>query len=228
MALEKSGKSDPEEDSEERPNLFVDEEARAFWDDLDVAKTFGAITEEEKAALREKLPPRVAQFLIRRAEDAVDQRDGRRSEETLIGRLLKDVPSDVIDWEDEENREYKDYLYDTRAGPPSFRRKGSSLFGGGDGLPDVEDVSNVYKHSIDGEDEEEPPKSVMSLFVGNPNSIDERASQVGYSFLVLFGALILFKVLISLISFFVSFTFSFVAIFALSAGIFVVFFFLRF
>lgn len=213
--------------SEGRPRLFVDDDRRAFWNDIDVSKTFGPITEEEKAVLREKLPEKVARFLIRRSEDAVNTREGIRSDGSFLGSFLKDLPSDVTDWEDEEEAEYKGYVYETTTGPPSYRRKGSSLFGGGDGLPDVDDISNAYQHDIDGGDEGQVTTK-MNLFVGNPHSIDERASQVGYTLLVLLGGLIIFKVLIAFISFFVSFTFSFVAIFALSAGIFVVFFLLRF
>lgn len=186
---------------------------------------FGPITDEEKARLREKLPRRLAEFLIRRADEAVRQRDAIHTDKTFFGRLLKDLPPDVVDWEAEENEEYKDYVYETTLGPPSFRRRGSSLFGGGDGLPDVEDVSGKTE-LVDAN--EVPRKGVWSLFVGNVNSVDEQASKLGYSLMVLVAAFVLFRVAVALVSFFVSFTFSFFAIFALSAGIFVVFLLLRF
>lgn len=215
----------PEPSPDPYKDLFVDEDQVAFWNSLDMKGAFGPITEEEKARLREKLPRRLAEFLIRRADAAVRQRDAIHTDKTFFGRLLKDLPPDVVDWEAEENEEYKDFVYETTLGPPSYRRRGSSLFGGGDGLPDVEDVSGKTE-LVDGN--EVPRKGVWSLFVGNANSVDEQASKLGYSLLVLLAAFILFRVLVTLVSFFVSFTFSFFAIFALSAGIFVIFVLLRF
>lgn len=208
-----------------RKSLFVNEEQVAFWNSLDTKSAFGPLTEEEKARLREKLPRRLAEFLIRRADDAVEQRDAIHTDKTFFGRLFKDMPPDVPDQDSEDNEEFKDYVYESTLGPPSYRRRGSSLFGGGDGLPDVEDVSGKTE-IVEGK--KVARKNIWSLFVGNVNSVDEQASKVGYSLLVLVAAFVLFRVLVAFVSFFVSFTFSFFAIFALSAGIFVVFFLLRF
>lgn len=223
LALQETVPSPSPPPERQTRSLFTDEEDVAFWNSIDVAKAFGPITDAEKAALREKLPRRVAEFLIRRADAAIAQRTAQPSDATFIGRMLNDLPPDVTDWERPENAEFRDYVYETATGPPAFRRRGSSLFGGGDGLADVEDRSNVV-----GENGERKGNMVYSLFVGNVGSVDEQASRVGYSLLVVAAAYILFKLIMAVVSFFVSFTFSFLAIFALSAGIFVVFFLLRF
>lgn len=219
--------SNPEQsssDSNPRPNspqnLFVNgDEQRRFINSLDINTAFNPLTPEEKQKLREKLPKQVAEFLIRRADAAVEQRDlfKKGKGKGIWGTLLEDLEPEVIDWESQSNDEFSDYVYDSVAQKPGFVRRGSRLFGGGDG------VVQVSK-----EDTEEGTKGTWSLFVGNPSGINEQASKVGYGVLALLVALLLFKVVIALVSFFVSFTFSFFAIFALSAGIFVVFFLLRF
>lgn len=201
-------------------DIFVNEDERSFWQDLDVKTALQPITEEEKEKLREKLPLRVANFLIRRAEGVEKLRE-QGADESFFGKLLQDLPPDLPEDDDDE---YSDYVFETVAGPPAFRRRGTSILGGGDGLPDVEDNS-MDADTIDvGKG---PPKNVMSMFVGRVGSIDEQASMVGYGLLALFALLLLVKIFFAFISFFVSFTFSFFAIFALSAGIFMVFFLFR-
>lgn len=180
--------------------MFVDEEARRFWEEGGWSDATAPLTEGEKRVLKERLPGPVAGFLIRRAEG------GGERQGALWERVAKDLPPDVVVVEDEE---YEGYVYDSVGGVPAFRRQGSSLFGGGDGV-------------------REETERGQSLFLGNVGSVDEQASQVGYSALALIVAWIVLKLLFTFIQFFVSFTFSFFAIFALSAGIFVVFFFFRF
>lgn len=67
-----------------------------------------------------------------------------------------------------------------------------------------------------------------SLFVEEGSQAEIEARQVGYGALAIFTLFVLFKTAASLVGFFVNFTFSFLAIFALSAGIFMVFIFFRF
>ena len=67
-----------------------------------------------------------------------------------------------------------------------------------------------------------------SLFVREESEAEKEAKQAGYGVLAVLGLIVLVKVAASLVGFFVSFTFSFLAIFALSAGIFMVFVLFRF
>lgn len=223
------------EKSPESKSPFVDEDDTqrgSFWERFKEQTTLTPLTEEEKQILREKLPGSVASFLIRRADDVAELRDAPSEKSEFLRKAFKDIPPDVIDWEAEweAGGEYSDYLYETVTGPPQFRRKGTRLFGGGDGLPD--ELPDAPKNEEDGDEDEDdlerPTRKLMSLFVGNVGGIDEQAASLGYIFAGLFGVWILFKIVAAIVSFFVSFTFSFFAIFALSAGIFMVFFFLRF
>jgi hypothetical protein len=66
------------------------------------------------------------------------------------------------------------------------------------------------------------------MFTGSPDDAGEQAQLVGYALAGLFLMILAFKLLLAFVQFFVSFTFSFFAIFALSAGIFVFFYLLRF
>lgn len=223
------------------PPLFVDDEQRGYWKAVDVGETFAPIRPDEEALLREKVPERIANFLLARADDAVRLRTPRSgSDNSFMGQLLSDLPPDVPDWDAPLNAEYRDYVYVTTTGPPSFRRKGSSLFGGGDGLPDPDRDGFVGNPFVDsaGEPEIKPGRDptvksradprLMSLFIGQVDSIDEQAGRTGYAILAMVSLWFLLKLFFGIISFFLSFTFSFFAIFALSAGIFVLFFFLRF
>lgn len=215
--------SPPQEDDHRESSLFVDGDTGPFWDNVNVSTAMGPLTDEEKATLRDRLPKRVAEFLIKRAEDATDVRNNT-GERSLLKTL--DLAPEVPEWDDDDD-EYKDYVYDSVGGVPQFRRQGNAFFGGSDGLPDIPDTSNIDANVIDvGEGADK--NRVQSLFVGNVNSVDERAAQIGYSVVGLCLFLLLFKIITAVVSFFVSFTFSFLAIFALSAGIFVVFFVLRF
>ncbi len=67
-----------------------------------------------------------------------------------------------------------------------------------------------------------------SLFVGRESEAETQARQVGYAALAVVLLLALFRIVGAFLTFFVSFTFSFLAIFALSAGLFVVFVLFRF
>lgn len=193
---------------------------------MDVTTALEPLSELEKSRLREKLPLKIANFLIRRADDAVRLRETRGdTDTTFLSRLLRDLPSDVVDWENAENKEYRSYVYETSLGAPSFRRRGSSLFGGGDGLPDLTPPGEATMAGKEGGGED---VRRYSLFVGNVGGIDEQASKAGYSVLALLAIVIIAKLMFGLVSFFVSFTFSFFAIFALSAAIFMVFFLFKF
>lgn len=228
------------------PPLFVDEKVgQRSWrslNEVDVTATFAPLRDDEAAALRRALPAPIANFFLARADDAVRLRGpADPSDNSVVGRLLNDLPPDVPDWEAAVNAEYADYTYVTATGPPSFRRKGSALFGGGDGLPDPgpdglvgvpydesEDVRQGVEPLVKEGDPPNKQARELSLFVGQVDSVDEQASRTGYSILAVLGLLVLIKIILAFVSFFVSFTFSFLAIFALSAGIFVVFFLLRF
>lgn len=207
-------------------NLFSESES-SLWDNLEVSRALEPLTEEEKQKLRSRLPTKLANFLIRRADAAVRLRDTKGGDDSFLGQFLSDLPPDVPDWDNPANAEYRDYVYETTTGPPSFRRQGSSIFGGGDGAPDLKDMPNS-EGFVDVTNGVTFPKQVVSLFVGNVDSIDEQAAKVGYTLLALFLVLIVAKIIFALISFFVSFTFSFFSIFALSAGIFVVFYLFKF
>lgn len=200
----------------------------SLWDTFDISKTLQPLTEQEKSTLRAKLPKAVANFVIRRADAAARLREIKGGDDSVIGQFFSDLPPDVPDWDNPINAEYRDYVYETTSAPPSFQRKGSSLFGGaGDGVSVIDDGS--YPNDvISASDGTNHSKRIVSLFVGQVDSIDEQASKVGYGLLALFILLIGAKGIFALISFFVSFTFSFLAIFALSAGIFMVFYLFRF
>lgn len=222
------------------PPLFVDDYNQAFWDSADVSSAFAPLRPEEEAVLRARLPRRLAEFLIDRAGDAARLRQPRQaSDRSFVGQMLSNLPPDTPDWEDPVNAEYRDYVYVTTVGPPSFRRKGSSVLGGSDGLPDPDENGLIGRPyvSADGQPVIRPPDRpnriwsqprLVSLFVGEVDSIDEQASNVFNGILAIIAFSFFLKVVFGVISFFLSFTFSFFAIFALSAGLFVLFFFLRF
>lgn len=229
--VEVSPESDGEPPKAKSPFVDEDDTQRGkFWERFQEQTTLTPLTEEEKQILREKLPGPMASFLIRRADDAAELRDAPSEKSEFLRKAFKDIPPDVIDWEVEweAGGEYSDYLYETATEPPQFRRKGTKLFGGGDGLPDELPDAPKKDGDDDGDELGRPTRKLMSLFVGNVGGIDEQAASLGYIFAGLFGVWILFKIVAAIVSFFVSFTFSFFAIFALSAGIFMVFFFLRF
>ena len=46
--------------------------------------------------------------------------EGIRTEGTFLGSFLKYLPSDVTDWEEEEQEKYNEYVYETRTLPPSY------------------------------------------------------------------------------------------------------------
>lgn len=229
--------------SESIPPLFVEDYSQNMWQSADVSKAFSPLQSDEEELLREKLPRRVAEFLIDRADDAARLRQPRQtSDSSVLGRMLSNLPPDTPDWDDPVNTEYSDYVYVTTTGPPSFRRKGSSVFGGGDGLPDPDEDGLIGKPYVNTEGEPviRPPDRpdrldrrwsqprLVSLFVGEVDSIDEQASRLMMSIFGILAFSFLLKLIFAVISFFLSFTFSFFAIFALSAGLFVLFFLFRF
>lgn len=240
-----AGDDDDDDFASFDPSLFAPEEQESrdpFWKRVDVSETFSPLRPEEEEALREKIPAPVANFLIRRANDAVRLRSPPAPEDdSFTARLMRDLPPDTPDPNAEENLPFRDYVYTTSSGAPSFRRRGSSLFGGGDGLPDPGE-DGLVGEPLDPDDPEavddiDPndrwagaphrEKRVLSLFVGQYDSVDEQAARLGYGVLSLFALWIILKLVFAVVSFFLSFTFSFLAIFALSAGIFVTFFLLR-
>lgn len=250
-----SAPSRPDEDYDgpqlfvaEDPPLFADDSLEQLWDSTDAESIFSPLRDEEEAILREKLPRRLAEFFIDRAGDAARLRTPRTPSDTsFVGRLLSDMPPETPDWEDAVNDEYRDYVYVTTTGPPtgSYRwRKGSALFGGNDGLPDPDPATGMIGTAFVGPDGQQvirpvtdPAKQranqsteprLVSLFVGQVNSIDEQAARLGYGALAILAVWFILKLVFAVISFFLSFTFSFFAIFALSAGLFVLFFFIRF
>lgn len=226
--------SPPEED----PPVFVQIPQSKWFQPPDIDQTFAPITDEEADLLREKIPKPLANFFLRRAEDAVKLRSRRDpNDKSFIGRLLNDLPPNTLDLDAPENEELRDYVFVTTVGPPDFRRTGSRLFGGADGLPDLDDDGLVGKPYVDDNTKEPfirpvnrygPQPRLVSLFIGNVGSIDEQSSRVGNGILALITLYILIKVASAAISFFFSFSFSFFAIFALSSGLFVVFVLLRF
>lgn len=244
-----SAPSRPDDDDlNNDPPLFADDAMEQLWDATDADSIFSPLREQEEAILREKLPRRLAEFFIDRAGDAARLRQPRtQSDTTFVGRLLSDMPPETPDWEDPVNDEYRDYVYVTTTEPPSgsYRwRRGSALFGGNDGLPDPDPVTGMIGSPFVGPDGQEVIRPVtdpnrqgvdrstdprlVSLFVGQVNSIDEQASRLGYGALAILAVWFILKLVFAVISFFLSFTFSFFAIFALSAGLFVLFFFIRF
>lgn len=230
------------------PPLFADDAMEQLWDSTDTDSIFSPLRDEEEAILREKLPRRLAEFFIDRAGDAARLRTPRTPSDTsFVGRLLSDMPPETPDWEDAVNDEYRDYVYVTTTEPPtgSYRwRRGSALFGGNDGLPDLDPATGMIGSAFVGPDGQQvirpvtdPAKQpvdrsteprLVSLFVGQVNSIDEQAARLGYGALAILAVWFILKLVFAVISFFLSFTFSFFAIFALSAGLFVLFFFIRF
>ncbi|KAI0567395.1 hypothetical protein FGB62_2g121 [Gracilaria domingensis] len=141
---------------------LFEENDKPLWDTIDVSKALQPLTEEEKQRLRAKLPKRLANFLIRRADAAVRLRNTKPGDSTFIGSFLKDLPPDRVAWDDPANEEFRDYVYETTTGPPSYRRQGSSLFGGGDGLPEMEDLPDV-EEPVETSSGLRFPKKLMSM-----------------------------------------------------------------
>lgn len=223
---------------EEDPPVFVELPESKWFRPADLDQTFAPITAEEADLLRKKIPKPLANFFLQRAEDAIKLRSRRDpTDKSFIGRLLNDLPPSTPDWDAPENEELRDYVFVTTIGPPDFRRTGSHLFGGTDGLPQPDVDGLVGKPYVD-EGTGEPfirpadrcglQPRLVSLFVGNVGSVDEQSSRIGSGLLAVFTLFVLFKIISGTISFFFSFSFSFFAIFALSSGLFVVFVLLRF
>lgn len=223
---------------EEDPPLFVHPPQATWFRPADLDETFAPITDEEAALLREKIPRRLANFFLQRADDAVRLRSRRDpADKSFIGRLLNDLPPSAADRPAADSAELRDYVFVTTVGPPDFRRTGSRLFGGADGFPESDDyglVGRPYVDELTGEPIVRPALEnaiqprLVSLFVGNIASVDEQASRIGNGILAIFTLYVLIKVASAAIAFFFNFSFSFFAIFALSSGLFVVFVLLRF
>lgn len=219
------------------PSLFVEDDGTgwdASSDDMD--RLFAPLSSTEEEILRARLPRRLADFFVGRASDAVRL----RTPDLIFRDLRRDTPDP--DPTDPVNMEYNDYVYVTTTTAPgvSFKRRGSSLFGGGDALPTTDaPLGEPYMDEsgapvirpVDNPQKVEGERSdprVVSLFVGQVDSVDEQASRLGYGILAILAFSFVLKLVFAVISFFLSFTFSFFAIFALSAGIFVLFFLIRF
>lgn len=247
--------SDAEEptanDAREFPQKTASEEAWAKI--VDTVSISEPLSDDEREKLMTKLPDPIARFLIRRAEYGLSGDLKTKTTEEERGTLtsfMRENPPLRVDETRENN--IKDIMFDKPA--PAFedlyfnRRtsdRPSRKFE--DAKEEEEYLRELYwnyddyvtkskkrKKATFSPLESEAfsdaiaPQSEPSPFVGSPSDPGEQAQQLAYGFLVLVLALIALKVVLAFVQFFVSFSFSFFAIFALSAGIFVFFFILRF
>lgn len=121
--------------------------------------------------------------------------------DSVLGKLLDDtVPPDDDD-------DYSDYVYDAVPISPGLRNANDE---------DDDDLPDCMK------------TSPRSLFIEPPTPQDSDARKVGYGFVALLALFVILRLAAAVVAFFVKFTFSFAAIFALSAGIFVVIVLFRF
>jgi hypothetical protein len=209
----------------------------AFWAAAaDAVPLSAPLTPDERDALTAQLPGPVARFLIRRADEALQPDDdsgglgagggagsgadmARKTRSRLSARAREWLGPQVLGPDREDDDFYSEYVFET--------------------VDQDADRVSYWRQSGDGEGEDgmegyEPgptaavPTKTVSIFTGSPHDQSEQAQQVGYALLGLGLLIVAFKIILAFVQFFVSFTFSFFAIFALSAGIFVFFFILRF
>lgn len=211
------------------PPLFVDTSGPL---DLDSVSLRAPLTPEERAAVLRTLPRPVARFLIRRADEALSGEDsaetggnGDRAAQLRKLRARRWLRAgDATGAKGEEGKDgdavdeddwYREYVRD--------------------GMDDG--VMDEFGRAVEGpvfaptprvEGVERPLEGEVAVFAGGPTDAPEQAQTLAYGAISFVVAAIAFKILFAFLQFFVSFTFSFFAIFALSAGIFVFFFLLKF
>lgn len=249
---------DGNDDDEEEPPLFAPESrAEAFWASAAESVSLERpLTEEERERLMEKLPASIAKFLIRRADEAVVMsKDGEddsddvfsKRRERLIARARAWLGNSPMDEPDEEL--YKDFMYETvdRDQTPLWAQREVAKNGppGGDDLVESDgadensqensSVGRSASQNFDSDDQMNISGNaaaiatkMVSMFRGSPSDPKEQAQLLIYAISGLIVLVICLKIALAFVQFFVSFTFSFLAIFALSAGIFVFFYVLRF
>lgn len=247
-------RNEENEFDDEEPTIFAPESrAQALWasvaERVSLDRPFSA---EEQERLMQKLPAPIAKFLIRRAEEAVmptdDGSDNRdeifsRRRERLIARAKAWLGHFPMDEPDESA--FDEYMYETvdmDKTPVWSHQDGSSDNStrerddrnGGD--PDA-DKSVGRRASSNSESGNQADSSggvasvatrMVSIFRGSPTSAKEQSQLLAAAIVGLAVLAICLKIALAFAQFFLSFTFSFLAIFALSAGIFVFFYIIRF
>lgn len=198
------------------PPLFVADDAGFDFDALPLS---APLTPDERAAVLRALPRPIARFLIRRADEAYSPPPSVSPSGDAAAARARRASSWLGKGGVDEDAWYRDYIRDDYGkidefGRPVEREK-----------REEREVEEVYaeKPRLDGLREGE-----VALFAGAPGDGTDTREQVGYGVAGVLVALIALKVILAFVQFFVSFTFSFLAIFALSAGVFVFFFLLRF
>ena len=202
-----------EGDPYDREGQFVEEadDKDAFWNRLDVMQK--PLTVEEKEIVMRKLPRPIARFLIRRAEGS--EKGDRKG---WLDAFVDDDPQ----YGDE------DYIKDS-----DLKRKSD--------LDEMEDGNVMYpdqivseKDLLTKEEEEEKRREDrrrsggQSLFI-DPKSIGkQKIEEIGLSVFALIFLFAGFKVFFSVLTFFIAFSYKFLIIFVVSAGIFVGFYLLQF
>jgi hypothetical protein len=235
--------SDEDAPRAEQPIFAPDSAADAFWAEVtDNGALDRPLTQSEQDELLERFPGPIARFLIRRANQVLKSDEDvrrRRSERGTLGSIMNanepPEPEEVgEDW-------YQDYVFETldeRSDPRAasrFRNRASNTVDtAGNSAEDerfadplAEEETDVMMDS-NGTAVKVRKTKVVSLFAGSPEDASEQAQLVGYAIAGLLLLILALKLIFAFLQFFVSFTFSFVAIFALSAGIFVFFVLLRF
>jgi hypothetical protein len=229
--------SDEDAPRAERPLFAPDSSADDFWAAVTENGTLDRpLTESEEEEVLKRFPGPIARFLIRRANQVLTNEEEikkRRGSRGVIGPLMNERGSQEPEQVGEDW--YKDYVFETlddRSNPFDRQYQNrtresdeeTEATGGGVASSDGDGDSNVNNDGTIA-----PGKTrILSMFTGSPDDAGEQAQLVGYALAGLFLMILAFKLLLAFVQFFVSFTFSFFAIFALSAGIFVFFYLLRF
>lgn len=213
----------------DEPALFVDTSGPF---DLDSVSLREPLTPDERAAVLRSLPRPIARFLIRRADEALsgDEVGGAIGDSGRAAQLRRQRArqwlrakkgAGGVDGEGKEEGAmdeddwYREYVRD-EIDDGTMDEYGRAV------------DQSVYAPTprVDGADR--PLEGEVAVFAGGPADAPEQAQTLAYGVLSFIVAAIAFKILFAFLQFFVSFTFSFFAIFALSAGIFVFFFLLKF
>lgn len=195
------------------PPLFVADDAGFDFDALPLS---APLTPDERAAVLRALPRPIARFLIRRADEAYSPPPSASPSGDAAAARARRASSWLGKGGVDEDAWYRDYIRDDYGKIDQFGRPVET---------EEREVEDVYaeRPRLDGLREGE-----VALFAGAPGDGTDTREQVGYGVAGVLVALIALKVILAFVQFFVSFTFSFLAIFALSAGVFVFFFLLRF
>lgn len=193
--------------AEMEEGTFV-EDKDEFWNDIDIMEK--PLTQKEKDALMKKLPAPIARFIVKRAQGT--EKESRKG--------FLEAFDDINPVYDDESYSYEPN-WDKRLRPNS-QIDDAEVWDPDKGL-NTADLQEDENGKI-----KPRKKTRLGLFMGKMDENKRKAEDVGLAVIGLVFLIIGGKLFFSLVSFFLRFSFSFLAIFALSAGIFFVFYLLNF